>query len=473
LIVSIQPMAATYSDEHSLIANYSTRLSDYYSRNPHLSLSSSNGSPSLVPSSTPLHNNYHHNHHHHHHHQNNYQYQRHFKPNLKPSTNNTTIYDEDDYDEDAITNMHGLQSRTTSLSRNSSRFVPPSVNKNGPNVNFQLSSSSRVHRSHSKAKNDKEMYGTLRSLSESNFHVKDELPLINTDESSNNMNERLLNEKRDIVLKLEQQNQQILNEIKRLRVQQLSNQSLDITDSPPNQTTTLFRRANSVVRRIKNENSQGTSINNLSSSSFISNLNPKLAVELQTLRAKKGLLDNRMNTLESSRGELLNRLNQLDNLLKEKENTSSSTPTKVITTTTNSKINDLPIVLSTTTTTISPGSSNTRTNIDSDNIITKTTTFTASPAFDTSTVQEFKNSPSKSRNSATSSFLPIMSAEMTSLQMPLSNRNKPTDITTTTTTTTPAKDVNNNLISNKSWSVPSTPSIYEFHYPSNNQRQVR
>ena len=43
--------------------------------------------------------------------------------------------------------------------------------------------------------------------------------------------DRLLNEKRELVAKLEQQNREILKEIKRLKLKQLSNKSLDLIDS--------------------------------------------------------------------------------------------------------------------------------------------------------------------------------------------------------------------------------------------------
>ncbi len=143
-----------------------------------------------------------------------------------------------------------------------------------------------------------------------------------------------MKERREIVIKLERQNKEIITEINRLRLQ-ASNRSLD---KQANEITSGIQQQQQLQQKLKSRES--TPVNNLSTlkkhqhdTALISQLlsqnpqlrsllckqlgsssmtNPQLIAELQSLRNKKGMLENRMSALENSKLELMTRLSQLD-----------------------------------------------------------------------------------------------------------------------------------------------------------------
>lgn len=98
--------------------------------------------------------------------------------------------------------------------------------------------------------------------------------------------------------KLERQNKEILKEIKRLRLKQLSNCSLDMLEQ--NEPKYKAPMSATLNRKVYNQD--------------------PILLELQTLKHKKGQLESRMQILESNRNELLNRLSQLDALISRPDN---------------------------------------------------------------------------------------------------------------------------------------------------------
>lgn len=148
-------------------------------------------------------------------------------------------------------------------------------------------------------------YNTSRSLSENNFrHSRDSLRESDMDSEEtdfeNLTNYQLLKEKQEIVAKLERQNKEILKEIKRLRLKQLSNCSLDMLES--NEVKYKAPMSATLNRKVYNHD--------------------PILLELQTLKHKKGQLESRMQILESNRNELLNRLSQLDALINRPANST-------------------------------------------------------------------------------------------------------------------------------------------------------
>ncbi len=172
-----------------------------------------------------------------------------------------------------------------------------------------------------------------RSLSESNFRTNSELD----DYEKPYLEEVLLKEKRDIVAKLEKQNKEIINEINRLRLQQMSNKSLEKTDQLMMSTKDTWALQQQLQAKLKSR--ETTPVHNISKhgrlktqtenqliNSFLAH-NPQLVSkytsnnaqietnaiqELQTLKSRKDMLQSRMMALESSRDELIGRLTQLD-----------------------------------------------------------------------------------------------------------------------------------------------------------------
>jgi hypothetical protein len=146
-----------------------------------------------------------------------------------------------------------------------------------------------------------------RSLSESNF--RSGTGITNSAIATGIINsEAILNEKKKLIVKLEHKNREILREIKRLRIQQESNRSLDDT----------FLNLNASTSR------ESTPLTINSSKSILAHQfqqqnypqqQPNLLAELKSLKLRKGELDTRINTLEHNRGELLTQLSQLDNVM--------------------------------------------------------------------------------------------------------------------------------------------------------------
>jgi len=176
---------------------------------------------------------------------------------------------------------------------------------------------------------------TTRSLSESNFRTNTELDDCDYDKPC--LEDVLLREKRDIVAKLEKQNKEIINEINRLRLQQMSNKSLDKTEQHMVSSKDAWLLQQQLQAKLKSR--ETTPVHNSSKhgrlktqtdtqlvNSFLAH-NPHLLSkytannaqidsnaiqELQTLKSRKDMLESRMMALESSRDQLIGRLTQLD-----------------------------------------------------------------------------------------------------------------------------------------------------------------
>lgn len=181
------PTSASQQEEHNLIANYCSRLANYYAQNPHLSPSP----PSTASMSSPP----------------------------PPPTPHQPIYSQP-----PAQPQMGIQqlSRTSSLSRqqaisgSSNGLMSRSNLKYStlrPNAQLGTTTSTNGFTGSGAAAN--------RSMSESNF--------ANNDDSDGpgdySLDDRLLKEKREIVAKLEKQNREIAKEIKRLRLKQQQSQS--------------------------------------------------------------------------------------------------------------------------------------------------------------------------------------------------------------------------------------------------------
>lgn len=125
----------------------------------------------------------------------------------------------------------------------------------------------------------------IRSLSESNFR-----------------SEQILHEKKQKVAKLEQENRELMNEIKRLKLKQESNKSLDDLNRDLIIQSSIF--SNTQTQKPKQHLTNSTTVIK----------NPYIIAELKTLKQRKGELDQRMNQLEQNRDELLAQLTQLEQL---------------------------------------------------------------------------------------------------------------------------------------------------------------
>ncbi|CAF0800154.1 unnamed protein product [Brachionus calyciflorus] len=242
-------------DEHHIIQTYSARLADIYSKNPQLLQS-----PATSNTPSPRSN-----------FSNNYAT---LSKNTFPKSTSVKSIKTNTLIKPKLSQITESNSRTSSLSRPSPVY----------------SSSQRYSKNYNQT--------TSRSLSETNFRQSNrdlDGDSEDTDfDAENVLNNQLLKEKREIVAKLEKQNKEILKEIKRLKLKQLSNCSLDLTDQvlEPKYQAPMSATLN---RKVYNQD--------------------PLLLELQTLKHKKGQLESRMQILESNKNELLNRLNQLDALI--------------------------------------------------------------------------------------------------------------------------------------------------------------
>ena len=422
------------SDEHSLIASYCSRLAEFYAKNQHLSPSPTSSSPpALTPQPTSK-----------------------FKSNMKPKT--TFINDEN-----PPSAYETLKSnRTSSLSRHawsSNKYATnkPSTAQNGcdtPTGNEARLMESSVNSFKSSGKN------TTRSLSECNFRTSE-----NEDSSDSNGGDdsRQLKEKMELVAKLEQNNKELIKEINKLKIKQLSNRSLDLTDqhemyqqllmqqqqqitahqslkyqqqkmakgakdstltrkpninSVPEPSADTPRYSTGVKSSLKKPNHEKTTSAFTTSSTM---LNPTLIAELQTLKHKKGQLENRMHVLESSRDELIDRLTQLDSLMKpskpaEQPRTSANSGASIIRTTPSNSPRGLANV--------QPSSPN---------------------VYQKSMISPVLLQSNISPAQANATLIPVVSASMAMQMPPLTQqpRSQPTQP--------------------RSWSTPSTPALYEFH----------
>jgi hypothetical protein len=218
------------------------------------------------------------------------------------------------------------------------------INNYGPNTS--LNRQSRINGAKILTSNNiqkcvdfKIKHNKIRSLSENNFRQSEdeddneENEFIITskkeinDELSKGIEDKLLNEKRELVAKLEKQNKEILKEIKKLKLKQLSNKSLDQIDTRSEFNIEIGKQNQKNLTYNNHLGHKAHQSSTLDCKNLTSNymttpkkkaqMNPHLvAAELKNLKKRKGLLENRMQILESSRDELIDRLTQLDTLLR-------------------------------------------------------------------------------------------------------------------------------------------------------------
>lgn len=267
----------------------------------------------------------------------------------------------------------------------------------------------------------------------------------------------------ELVAKLEQNNKELIKEINKLKIKQLSNRSLDLTDqqemyqqllmqqqqqisahqslkyqqqkmtkgakdstltrklninSIPEPSADTPRYSTGVKSSLKKPPSHEKPANAFTTSSTM--LNPTLIAELQTLKHKKGQLESRMHVLESSRDELIDRLTQLDSLMKpsklaEQPRTNANTGAGIIRTTPSNSPRGLANVQQ-----------------NSPNVYQKSA---ISPALLQSNISPVQ---------ANATLIPVVSASM-AMQMP------------------PLTQQQRSQTQPRSWSTPSTPALYEFH----------
>jgi hypothetical protein len=314
------------NEEHNLIANYCSRLSDFYAKNPDVpftsdttklisnDISQTNQQQLQSHTVSSLINSY----------NSNLRYNK--KPNLK---NKATIEEnkisENQKNDKKINNYWSNTSLNRQCRINGAKIS--ALNNNQKCVDFKIK------------------HNKTRSLSENNFRQSDdeedneENELIRnnnrviSNEISKDLEDKMLNEKRELVAKLEQQNKEILKEIKKLKLKQISNKSLDLIDpqSEYNHEVSEQKHQNKAFNNhlsLKQLNSYKTpqsetltrkKLNNnyLTISKQRAQMNHHLvAAELQNLKQRKGLLENRMQILENSRDELIDRLTQLDTVFR-------------------------------------------------------------------------------------------------------------------------------------------------------------
>ena len=192
------------------------------------------------------------------------------------------------------------QNRSVSLHRNLSSVENKSKQKNVHYSKVGLFKSLQEDENLNKSTTN--LKNTTRSFSETNFRINKKF------DDDMELNETILREKREIVAKLEQQNKEIIKEIHKLKLKQLSNKPLDSNDSLHN------------YLKVTNE-IQPNYVTNDSKNYQLSKLVPSQAIvdevaELKTLKQRKDQLESRMSILESSRDELIDRLTQLDTYMK-------------------------------------------------------------------------------------------------------------------------------------------------------------
>ena len=314
-------------DEHQLIAGYSSRLAEFYAKNPHLA--STPGTPTSVKmtngsggtsSPNPVYST---------------------PSRLKSSLKTRTL---DKYIESTASNRVAFENGTMNfLSR---RHSPPTsdgaslmtmlMNMNHLQQQQQQQANSRTASlprrpfvappALSKAQRINELLlkqqqlsqaalSNQRSLSESNFlEANGADGLYSSVNQLTNSRDLILKEKREIVARLEQQNREISKEIKRLRAQQLSNRSLDVNN---NNSSTGGKCSSSAVLTpmlLKKQMNSGGTTTSAYGLRGGGNYDEATMVELQTLKQRKGQLESRIQHLQSSRSELIG---QLECLLKQ------------------------------------------------------------------------------------------------------------------------------------------------------------
>jgi hypothetical protein len=354
-------------------------------------------------------------------------------------------------------------SYTTNTSINSDIYQRPnklinnSNNNNNNNNNHYNTNTSYTSKQQQQHLTNTLPVNTTRSLSESNFRLNNNIlhTQITSNEEINQptINEdKLLKEKREIVAKLEQQNKEIIKEIKRLKLQQLSNRSLDLNEQQKKMILKNLKENSSVILNKKLSDSSSYLLAPPSLSTTVA-ANPHIIAELQTLKQKKGLLENRMHLLENSRDELIGQLSQLDSVLKQtnsKQNSANNLSPRLKYSTLQSNNNN-------------NNNNSKQLNQQSDNMSSLSLNNMIQSSSSSSPPQQLPLMQ-------TSTFVPIVSASM-ALQIPLpqiQSQQQRSGIITNTS------NRRSNPIANaqtRSWSTPNTPALYEIHTNRLNQQQ--
>ena len=334
------------NEEHTLIASYCSRLADYYVKNPSAPLTPDTATQLISNDILYTH-----------------------KHQLQPHTVSSLI---NSYNSNLRHNKKTNLKNKTNIEQNKvNRINDRRINNYWSNTSLNTQNQingAKISTSNSNQKcvDFKMMQNKIRSLSENNFRQSDDEDdneenqfIMNSkrlfdDELSKDLEDTLLNEKRELVVKLEQQNKEILKEIKKLKLKQLSNKSLDLLDNQSELNYEIGQkiRTQNNHSSLKQQNSSKAChsatltrknlTNNYTLTKQRSQMNPNHVVaELENLKQRKGLLENRMHLLENSRDELIDRLTQLDTVLKpgyfrdSRKQEHGTTPSKTTTTTTN------------------------------------------------------------------------------------------------------------------------------------------
>ena len=261
------------ADEHNIIATYCSKLSEFYAKNPNLYLNDPSTSSSELS-------------------------QVNFSgANKKISSKSKNISVNSNEKGKSILN----EKKSVSLHRNLS-----SIDKI---KNTKITRSNAFNEKNEIMNQTNNEKNATRSLSETNFRLNKQYNKEN-DNLTVYENEKILMEKREIVSQLEQKNKEIIKEIEKLKLNNLSNKSKDSSEQFFYQSQKIKKNES---KHTKFENSLQFSKpcidNNISFDSGI-------VAELETLKQHKDHLENRMIQLENSRDELINRLTQLDSYIK-------------------------------------------------------------------------------------------------------------------------------------------------------------
>lgn len=246
------------ADEHNIISDYCSKLSEFYADySTHLT---------QYPNENSIESK---------------------KNNIVSSKN---LYFSSDDKERSILN----KSRSISLHRNLSH-----IDKSKTNRKFALNGLNER----------KSVKNAIRSLSETNFCLN-EFNNKKQDEIFNDLKERKkLEEKKEIVSKLEKKNKEILKQIEKLRLNNLSRKSIESSENLIHQ----YINIKTVDSKLENcEYSLQIANSSTNNNTYF---NPIIVGELETLKQHKEHLENRMIMLELSRDKLIHRLTKLDTLI--------------------------------------------------------------------------------------------------------------------------------------------------------------
>ncbi len=340
-------------EEHKLISAYCSRLADLYVKNPHLvataavqnqHASSASPSNSATPPPPPPANN---------------------NSNTLPNNQSNSIYstvnqqkirssskislNELNTEQNNSNNSNNHYSNrsaslqrhlwSSSSGRNNSSFNYSTLNNSNYDTLGKKQTTKQLQiPSFLKQSDNLDNYATIRSISECNFKLNDAGPSQNKISSPsctarnhrNQIDEKILKEKRDLVSKLERQNREIIKEIKRLRLKQQQQQQNLAFNTLHNEQ---LIHAQSLIQDSSPTTPNGglklngaTIIDPQLISQNEKRVNNNVIAELQTLKTRKGQLETRMHMLESSKDELLAQLQTLLKMNQQQQQQTNGKP---------------------------------------------------------------------------------------------------------------------------------------------------